>query len=257
MRDDLGSRHLRFERRGPIAWCIIDRPKARNALTSAMYFGLRKAVERVNSDPALRALVLTGVDDVFAPGGEMGGRHDDDTAGVGELLGTGVLPFHALRHSAAPVVAAVNGICQGGGLMLAMLADVAVASERASFRAPELLRGVADAWFAAVLPEQVGIARARELMFTGRRIDAAEALRIGLVARVVPHDQLQDAARQLVREILQTAPTARAQWKRMVNARYGWVDEPGFEASLRGDECLEGFRAFVEKRPPSWVPEED
>jgi len=222
-----------------------------------MYFGLRKAVERVNSDPALRALVLTGVDDVFAPGGEMGGRHDDDTAGVGELLGTGVLPFHALRHSAAPVVAAVNGICQGGGLMLAMLADVAVASERASFRAPELLRGVADAWFAAVLPEQVGIARARELMFTGRRIDAAEALRIGLVARVVPHDQLQDAARQLVREILQTAPTARAQWKRMVNARYGWVDEPGFEASLRGDECLEGFRAFVEKRPPSWVPEED
>ena len=255
MGEDLGSRYLRFEQRGPIAWCIIDRPEARNALTSAMYFGLRKAVERVNSDPALHALVITGVGDVFAPGGEMGGRHEDDTAGVGALLGTGVLPFHAIRHSTAPVVAAVNGICQGGGLMLAMLADVAVASERATFRAPELLRGVADAWFAAVLPEQVGIARARELMFTGRRIDAPEAQQIGLVARVVPHDELQEATRRLVEEILQTAPAARAQWKRMVNARYGWVDEPGFEASLRGEECLEGFRAFVEKRPPSWVPD--
>jgi len=253
MSDDLGSRFLRFERRGPTAWCIIDRPEARNALTSAMYFGLRRAVDRVNADPALHALVITGVGDVFAPGGEMGGQHDDDTANVGALLGMGVLPFHAIRHSAAPVISAVNGICQGGGLMTAMLSDVAIASERATFRAPELRRGVADAWYAAVLPVQVGIARARELMFTARRIDAAEAERIGMIARVVPHEELHEAAAALAAEILQTAPVARAQWKRMVNARYGWVDEPTFEASIRGAECAEGFRAFVEKRSPNWV----
>jgi enoyl-CoA hydratase/carnithine racemase len=257
MRDDLGTSHLRFERRGPIGWCTIDRPEARNALTASMYFGIRKAVDLVNRDPGLGALVITGVGDVFAPGGEMGGRHDDGNLDVGALLGMDVLPFKALRNSAAPVVSAVNGLCQGGGLMTALLSDVAVASERAVFRAPELLRGVADSWYAAVLPTHVGVARARELVLTGRRIDAAEAERIGLIARVVPHEELLESAEEIARSILDTAPIARAQWKRMVNSRYGWIDEPTFEASVRGDECVEGFRAFVEKRPPSWVPSPD
>jgi len=177
MSDDLGTPHLRFERRGPIAWCTIDRPEARNALTASMYFGLRKAVDLVNGDPKLGALVITGTGDVFAPGGEMGGRHDEGTVNVAALLGMDVLPFTTLRNSAAPIVSAVNGLCQGGGLMTALLSDVAVASERATFRAPELLRGVADSWYAAVLPAHVGIARARELVLTARRIDAAEAER--------------------------------------------------------------------------------
>lgn len=252
MRDDLGTPHLRFERRGPIAWCTIDRPGSRNALTSAMYFGLRRAIDRVNTDPELAALVITGVGDVFAPGGEMGGRHDD---GETPPIGTDLLPFKALRESAAPVVSAVNGICQGGGLMIAMLSDVAVASDRASFRAPELLRGVADAWYAAVLPVHVGLARARDLMMTARRIDAAEAERIGMIARAVPHAELEAAAEEAAIAILRTAPRARAAWKRMVNDRYGVIDEPTFQASITSDECVEGFRAFVERRPPAWVPE--
>ena len=254
MRDDLGTPHLRFERRGPIGWCTIDRPEARNALTAAMYFGIRKAVDLVNNDPNLGALVITGTGEVFAPGGEMGGRHDDGKINVAALLGMDVLPFNTLRNSAAPIVSAVNGVCQGGGLMTALLSDVAVASERATFRAPELLRGVADSWYAAVLPEHVGLARARELVLTGRRIDAAEAERIGMIARVVPHDELLETAEEIARRILDTAPVARAQWKRMVNAKYGWVDEPTLAASIRGAECAEGFHAFVEKRPPSWVP---
>jgi enoyl-CoA hydratase/carnithine racemase len=257
MSDDLGTPHLRFERRGPIGWCTIDRPEARNALTASMYFGIRKAVDLVNSDAGLGALVITGVGDVFAPGGEMGGRHDEGRVNVGALMGMDVLPFKAIRNSAAPIVSAVNGICQGGGMMTALLSDVAVASERATFRAPELLRGVADSWYAAVLPAHVGLARARELVLTGRRIDAAEAERIGLIARLVPHDELLETAEQTARRILETAPVARSQWKRMVNSRYGWIDEPTMEASIRGEECIEGFRSFVEKRPPSWVPSPD
>lgn len=251
MSDDLGTPHLRFERRGAIAWCTIDRPGSRNALTSAMYFGVRRAVDLVSVDPELGALVITGSGDVFAPGGEMGGRHDDAAV---PAIGTDVLPFRALRESAVPVVSAVNGLCQGGGLMIAMLSDVAVASERATFRAPELLRGVADAWYAAVLPVHVGLARARDLMMTARRIDAHEAERIGMIARVVPHEELEAAAEAAAAEILRTAPRARAAWKRMVNARYGWVDEPTFQASIASEECAEGFRAFVERRSPYWVP---
>ena len=257
MRDDLGTPHLRFERRGPIGWCTIDRPEARNALTASMYFGIRKAVDLVNGDPELGALVITGTGELFAPGGEMGGRHDEGEVNVGALLGMDVLPFKALRDSAAPIVSAVNGLCQGGGLMTALLSDVAVASDRATFRAPELLRGVADSWYAAVLPAHVGLARARELVLTARRIDASEAERIGLIARVVAHEELLETAEQIARRILETAPVARAQWKRMVNSRYGWIDEPTMAASIRADECAEGFRAFVEKRPPAWAPKLD
>ena len=122
------------------------------------------------------------------------------------------------------MVAAVNGICQAGGLLIAMLADIAVASDRATFRVPELLRGIPDATYAAVLPAHVGLAVARDLLLSARRFDAAEAQRIGVISRLVPHDQLRDAALQAVREILQTPPMARMQVKRMLNERYGLID---------------------------------
>ena len=90
----------------------------------------------------------------------------------------------------------------GGGLLITMLADVAIASDRATFGAPELRRGVADAYHAAILPEQVGIAVARDMLFTGRRLTATEAERHGLVARVVPHEQLVPTTEQVVRDML-------------------------------------------------------
>jgi enoyl-CoA hydratase len=254
--DDLGTPHLRFERRGPVGWCIVDRPEARNALTSIMYLGVRRAVDLVNRDPDLAALVITGTGDVFIPGGEMGGRHDDDPAGLAALFGTDVLPFRAIRHSAAPVVAAVNGLCQGGGLIIAALCDVTVASERATFRAPEALRGVADANLAAILPAHVGLAYARDMLMTGRRLDAREAERVGLIARVAAHAELVDEATRAARELLQAGPDARFQSKRMINARYGLIDDMTFERSVFSAETREGFQAFVEKRTPGWVPEE-
>ncbi|MER5185302.1 enoyl-CoA hydratase/isomerase family protein [Streptomyces sp. NPDC002896] len=257
MTDDLGASGLRFEREGVIGWCIIDRPKARNALTSAMYYGVKRAVHLVNESPDLAALVITGVDDVFAPGGDLGRRAEPGDVLPPGVRGHEVLPFQAIRESPAPVVAAVNGICQAGGLLIAMMADIAVTSDRATFRVPELLRGIPDATYAAALPAHVGIAVARDLLLSARRLDAAEAQRLGLVSRVVPHDQLRDAAVQAVTEILQTAPVARAHVKRMLNERYGFFDyETMFMALQQAHEPREGMRAFMEKRRPDWVPEE-
>src|SRR3954449_2444054 len=115
MADDLGTSNLRLERDGAIAWCVIDRPTARNALTPAMYYGLKRAVQLVNTDLDLAALIITGVGDVFAPGGDLGGRSEPGEEPIPAGLTHEILPFLAIRDSRAPVIAAVNGICQAGG----------------------------------------------------------------------------------------------------------------------------------------------
>src|SRR2546422_8378976 len=104
MADDRGTSNLRLEREGPIAWCVIDRPNARNALTPAMYYGIKRAVRIVNTDPDLAALIITGTADVFAPGGDLGGRSEPGDARP-DVDGPDVLPFLAIRDSAAPVIA--------------------------------------------------------------------------------------------------------------------------------------------------------
>ncbi|MBW8783760.1 MAG: enoyl-CoA hydratase/isomerase family protein [Novosphingobium sp.] len=253
---NLGTQSLRLEREGPIAWCIIDRPQARNALTPAMYFGIKRAVRLVNTDPELRALIITGSGDVFAPGGDLGGRYEPGDERVPEGLTHETLPFIAIRESTAPVIAAVNGICQAGGLLIAMMSDIAVVSERAIFRVPELLRGIVDSTYAATLPAHVGLAVARDLLLSARTIDAREAQRIGLVSRIVPHEELRSAALQAAREVLQTAPEARAHVKRMLNEQYGTIDYQTMFWSLQNSpEPREGMRAFMEKRQPNWIPE--
>src|SRR5579872_1259057 len=255
MANELGAAGLRFEREGPIAWCVIDRPEARNALTPAMYFGIKRAVHTVNHDPELAALIITGTGDVFAPGGDLGGRREPDDEPTPDI-GSDILPFLTIRDSRAPVVAAVNGICQAGGLLIAMMADICVASDRATFRVPELLRGIPDATYAAALPAHVGVAVARALLLSARRFDAAEAKQMGLISRVVPHDELRDAAVRAAKEVLQTPPDARVHVKRMLNERYGLIDyQTMFWALAESDEPREGMAAFMEKRRPEWVPE--
>jgi enoyl-CoA hydratase/carnithine racemase len=251
---DLGTRALRLERQGSVVWCTIDRPAARNALTPAMYYGIKRAVFLVNTDADLLALIITGTGDVFAPGGDLGGRSEPGET-FPEVTGPDVLPFLAVRDSRAPVISAVNGICQAGGLLIAMLSDIAVVSDRATFRVPELLRGIPDATYAAALPAHVGMAVARDLLLSARPFDAAEALRIGLISRVVPHDELEDAALEAAHQVLRTAPDARAHAKRMLNERYGQIDyQTMFWALDHAAEPREGLRAFMEKRPPNWIP---
>jgi len=253
--DWLGTPYLRFERQGALATVTVDRPEARNAMTPAMYFGVRYAVDHVNRDPDLAGLLLTGTGDVFIPGGDLSG---DDRDGWGEplgLLGMDVTPFESIRASRKPVVCAVNGLCQGGGLVMAMLADVAVASDRATFRAPELFRGIADTNYAQLLPRQIGPARARDMLLTGRTVTAAEAGAWGLVARVVPHDDVLSEATDALAWCCRSAPDARLAVTRVIDDYYGRYDRMSMDASLAGPEPVEGFRAFKERRSPDWVPE--
>ena len=251
--DWLGTPYLRFERHGPLAHCIIDRPERRNALTGAMYFGIRYAVHRTDGDPDLAGLLLTGTGDVFAPGGDLGRQAPDGWGAVLGVLGMEVTPFDALRQSVKPVVSAVNGLCQGGGLMIAMLCDLSVVSDRATFRVPELFRGVADTHYAQVLARQIGPARARDLMLTGRVLGAEEAVACGLVARVVPHERLMEEATAVLEQCCRTAPGARLDAKRTFDQYYGLYDRMAMASSIRGEEAVEGYRAFAERRSPAWV----
>ena len=254
--DWLGTPFLRFERRGSIGVCTVDRPHRRNAMTPAMYFGVRYAADHVNRSDDLAALVITGTGDVFIPGGDLGGDQEDSWADLAGLLHMDNVPFEAIRNSRKPVVSAVNGICQRGGLLIAMLSDVAVASDSATFRAPEILRGIADTGYAAVLPGQIGIPRARDLLLTGRTVDAATALDWGMVTRLVEPGRELDEALEVAAQIARGAPGARTVVKREINRQYERADRMSMDESLHGGESLEGFHAFKERRNPSWVPED-
>src|ERR1700690_1048724 len=235
----LGTPFLRFEREGAFAICTLDRPQARNAMTPAMYFGIRYAVSRVNADPDLAGLLITGTGDVFAPGGDLGQSAEDNWMDFAATLGMDATPFDVLRQSPKPVVAAVNGLAQGGGLQIAMCSDLAVVSERATFRVPELFRGIADTYYSQMLVRIIGPVRTRDLMFTGRVLTAQEALDWGLVNRVVPHESLLATARELLAQSCRTAPRARNVVKSSIDNYLGLYDRIGMTSSLSDAEARE------------------
>ncbi|MED5813127.1 enoyl-CoA hydratase/isomerase family protein [Mycolicibacterium sp. 050232] len=252
--DWLGTPYLKFERQGPFGVVTLDRPEARNAMTPAMYFGIRYAVTHVEADPDLAGLLITGTGDVFAPGGDLGGGNGvDDWMSFGAALSMDVTPFETLRQSVKPVVSAVNGLCQGGGLQIAICSDMAVVSDRATFRVPELYRGIADTYYSQMLARLIGVVRTRDLMFTGRTLTAQEAVDWGMVARVVPHDELHSAATEVLAQCCRTAPRARGVVKSSLDSYMGLYDRIGMKASYSGDEAIEGFRAFKARRSPEWV----
>jgi enoyl-CoA hydratase len=251
--DWMGTPYLRFERHGAIATLVLDRPEARNAMTGGMYFGIRYAVSRMNADDELAGLVITGTGDVFAPGGDLAQRAEDNWMDFASTMGMDVTPFDTLRQSMKPVVSAVNGLAQGGGLQIALCSDMSVVSERATFRVPELYRGIADTYYSQMLARVIGPVRTRDLMLTGRVLSAAEALDWGLVGRVVPHDELMTAARAVLLDCCRTAPRARALVKASLDNYLGLYDRIGMKTSLDGAEAREGFHAFKERRSPNWV----
>ena len=190
---DLGSEHLRATKAGGVLRVVLDRPERRNACTIEMYHGIKKAAVLAERDPDVDVLVLTGAGEWFCVGGEMGGKHEGGQPLDRETDGIDLTPFVQLERCPKLVLAAINGMCKGGGLVMTLMSDLSVVSDRATFRVPELLRGVADCYLGARLP--VGSAwRGRSgCCSPPSRSRAAEALAMGLVSRVVPHDQL-DAA---------------------------------------------------------------
>jgi enoyl-CoA hydratase len=251
---DLGSEWVSGRAAGGILRVRIDRVERRNAMTLDMYRAVKRAAVHADRTAAIRVIVITGTADVFASGGDMAGNAAPDSGLDTEWDPTDHFPFRHLELCRKPVIAAVNGICQAGGLNLLMYSDFSVVSDRAEFRAPELLRGIPDPWMLARLPGYVGVGTARRLIYTAARFDASEAAVMGLVGRVVPHEELEAAVDVEAAAVMACAPGAMATAKAaMVNA----LPEPDvamFSRSMRSPEMAEGMAAFVEKRDPDWLP---
>jgi enoyl-CoA hydratase/carnithine racemase len=252
---------IRIERRGDVDLVTIDRPEARNALTLASFAALRQAV----LDTTARCLVITGAGSAFCSGDDvkqvMGGG-DGRTAAERLEAKPRVTPAgHALLTTDVPVIAAVNGAAVGWGMELALMCDLRIAAERARFGALFVLRGLCcDVAGLARLASLVGREKATELLLTGDVIDATEALRIGLVSRVVPDADLLPTAMALADTIAANPPLAVGRIKQGLrraldpdwDALGEWVSRSLAELFRTADH-REGVRAFLEKRPPRFV----
>ena len=249
---DLDTKHLVATLEDRILRVRIDRSERRNAMTQSMYRGLKKAAIVADGDPEIDALLITGTGDWFCAGGDMSGAAENAEVLAFEPDPTDHHPFRHLERCRKIVVCAVNGACHAGGLNLVLYSDVIVASDRARFRAPELLRGIADPNMTARLPAVVGLNAARYLMFTAAEIDALEAATLGLVAKVVAHDELDRHVEWVLEQIRLTGPRARMLVKDDVNRALPIADARIFQREIMNPEMVEGFKAFLGKRRPEW-----
>jgi enoyl-CoA hydratase len=249
---DLGSRYLSCSVRDRVMTVRIDRVTKRNAMTQDMYRGVKRAAILADGDPELDILCLTGTDDVFAVGGDMSGEAEDPMGLASELDPTDHFPFRHLERCRKIVVSAVNGLCYAGGLDLVMASDVTIASDRARFRAPELLRGAPDPMMSGRLPAYVGLGVAKYLYYTAEVFDAERALALGLVGKVVPHENFDAETLDALRAIQKTGPKARELVKWDMNRFLPTVDIDMFKRTIMSPEMIEGMKAFLEKRDPEW-----
>ncbi|MDH4168766.1 MAG: enoyl-CoA hydratase/isomerase family protein [Acidimicrobiia bacterium] len=249
---DLGSEHLVVHVDRGVLHVRVDRTERRNAFTQDMYRGLKRAAIWADRTGEIDAMCLTGTAEWFGAGGDMGGHAADRETLAAEWDPTDHFPFRHFERCRKPIVTKINGVCQAGGLNLVMYSDVSVASDRATFRVPELLRGAPDPWMAARLAEHVGPAKAKYLYFTAARFDAAEAEAMGLVAKVVPHAELDQHVDWVLEQIRLTGPQSRALIKADINDRLPEPDAKLFASTILSPEMREGMAAFIEKRPPAW-----
>jgi enoyl-CoA hydratase len=248
---------VRVERDGAIAVVTIDHPPA-NAINRAAVLGITEAFDSAEADPSCRGLVLTGGGPKFFAAGadisEFGSQGGDNIAQGQDLT-------LAMERSRLPVVAAVNGIAFGGGCELTLACDVRIASTAARFGQPEIKLGIIPGWGGTQrLPRLIGRSAAIELLLTGDPIDAARALGLGLVSRVVEPDELLSAAIGVARKFAAQAPLALAATKRAIADGLDLPLREGLEAERREfvrlfatEDAREGITAFLEKRPPAWT----
>lgn len=255
----MGYQTLVVERGGAIATVTLNRPEARNALDLVMRRELLATLDEIEADPEVRVVVLTGAGGHFCSGGDVKSMKTPHTAAEGrgrvEMLNRMVL---RLVDFPRPTIAMVDGYAVGAGSNLALCCDLIVASDRAKFGELFCKIGLAaDGGGTWLLSRVVGLARAKELIFTGDVIDAQEALRIGLVNRVAPAGDLVQVTRALAEKIAAGPPLALRLDKHMLN-RAAATDLAGaldLEAYSQGlaiasEDHREGLAAFFEKRPP-------
>jgi len=258
---EAGEAVVRYQAEGGQALLTIDRPKARNALSPQVLDGLMAALDRAEADPAARVVVLTGAGEkVFCAGGDLGqmggeggflATHDGRRA-YGRLL----LRLQDIRK---PTVARVNGHALAGGLGLVLACDLAVAAEHAEVGTPEIDVGLFPMMMMALLQRHLGRKRALEMVLTGERLPAREALSLGLLNRVVPAAELDTTVGALAGKLAGKSQAVLALGRR---AFFTAEDLPlpaaleylasQLSLNVLTEDAAEGVTAFIEKRPPKW-----
>ncbi len=243
---------------GPVATITLNRPKALNALNAALMTELGDALTQLDTDEAVRCIVLTGAERAFAAGADI--KEMAGATPITMLQRNNLAGFDAVRRVTKPIIAAVSGFALGGGCELAMACDMIVASETARFGQPEINIGVIPgAGGTQRLTHAVGKARAMELVLTGEYMDAREAHARGLVNRVAPPELYLEEAQKLARKIASQAPVAVRMGKEAVLRAHDLTIEEGLDYERRlfyllfaTEDQKEGMAAFIEKRPPQW-----
>ncbi|MBI2709401.1 MAG: enoyl-CoA hydratase/isomerase family protein [Actinobacteria bacterium] len=253
---------IRLEREGPVARLTIDRPAQRNALTWAAMAQLRRRLAEVKAEAGIRVVVLTGAGDrAFCSGADLGTMADgsSSTADLHDARGELARLFRDLWELGKPVIARVRGHALAGGFGLACACDLVIAAEDAIFGCPEIDVGLWPHMITVPLTRSMPPKRALELMMTGRRVDAAEAERIGFVQRVVPVDELDAAVASLTATLAAKPPGAMRLGRDAFYATWDLAAEdalrllhPMLTVAASTDEATEGIAAFRDKRPPSW-----
>jgi enoyl-CoA hydratase len=251
------------ERDGAVLTLRLDRPAKRNALDAAMLRVLEQELRAAATDAAVRAVIVTGGDKVFAAGvdiGEFASTH----AGVANAYAAALVRarcWETLARLPQPTIAAVAGYCLGGGCELALACDLRLAAESAVFGQPEIKLGlIPGAGGTQRLPRLIGATRAKELIYLGDPIDAQEAHRLGLVNRVVPTERLLEEARAWARRLAEQAPLALAMAKRAIDLGADLslqaaleLEQQSFVALFGTADEQEGVAAFLQKRPPHFA----
>jgi enoyl-CoA hydratase len=249
---------VEFERRDHIGLVTLNRPEARNAISPEVSRTMATVLDEIEADGELRAVVLTGRGEVFSAGADLKvvaqGKANDIARGKGGFAGI------VTRDFAKPIIAAVNGPALAGGFEIVLSCDLVVASETARFGIPEVKRGLMAAAGGLIrLPKRIPLAVALELAMTGDPIDAARALQLGLVNRVVPAATVVDEAIALAERIGENSPIAVRNSRRLVLEAAELSEAEGWKRTLElmmpvfeSGDSIEGATAFAEKRPPIW-----
>lgn len=252
--------NLIFEKEGNVGFVRMNRPDAMNALNTATFHEWDDLLNDLENDDDIRVVIITGEGKAFVAGADivemkdMNGEESRTFSALGQRI------FRRFETMDKVFIAAVNGFALGGGCELAMGCDIRIASEKAKFGQPEVNLGVTPGFAGTVrLPRLVGPAKAKELLFTGDMIRADEALRIGLVNRVVPPESLMEEVQKLAATILSKGPLAIKMVKDCVNRgmqtdidNAGAIEIDAFGKCFESGETREGMTAFLEKREPKF-----
>ena len=252
---------FREERRGPVEIWTLDAEDTRNAISRAVLAELEARVARVSGGQEVRVVIVTGAGNkAFCAGADLKERATMSEADVRAFLGGLRRTLRAINTSGTIFIAAINGSALGGGTELALACDLRVAAPAAELGLTEVRLGIIPGGGGTQrLPRLIGPGRAKDLILTGRRVNAAEAFAIGLVQRLAPEGRLLDLSLALAEQIAENAPVAVAAAKRAIDRGLDLdleaalaleLDE--YEAVLRSEDRLAGLRAFAEKRPPVW-----